>query len=137
MRRRAATAVQLGQFAGVDLLVDPATDVTGQVISGQALVEPSPLGRVLVERRNDDNDNRLRWAWKTVLWREAQDDEIEELARLLHEHRDQYAADREAAEALVSVGISPRLSDIDAAELAAWTSVSRVLLNLNETITRN
>ena len=44
---------------------------------------------------------------------------------------------RKAAEALVSVGISPRPKDVDAAELAAWTSVSRVLLNLNETITRN
>ena len=30
-----------------------------------------------------------------------------------------------------------RLGDIDPAELAAWTSVARVLLNLHETITRN
>jgi hypothetical protein len=57
--------------------------------------------------------------------------------RLLHEHRDQYAANPAAAEALVSVGISARPENVDVAELAAWTSVSRVLLNLNETITRN
>jgi hypothetical protein len=56
---------------------------------------------------------------------------------LLQNHRDHFAADSPAAEALVSIGISPRPTDIDAVELAAWTSVSRVLLNLNETITRN
>jgi hypothetical protein len=55
----------------------------------------------------------------------------------LEDHRTQYAADRAAAEALVSVGISPRPGQLDVVELAAWTSVSRVLLNLNETITRN
>ena len=37
----------------------------------------------------------------------------------------------------LTVGISPQPKGVDAAELAAWTSVSRVLLNLNETITRN
>ena len=59
------------------------------------------------------------------------------LATLLDKHRKQYAADAKAAEAILTVGISPRPKNVDAAELAAWTSVSRVLLNLNETITRN
>ena len=31
----------------------------------------------------------------------------------------------------------PAPADVDPAELAAWTSVARVLLNLHETITRN
>ena len=34
-------------------------------------------------------------------------------------------------------GQSPIPADIDPAELAAWTSVARVLLNLHETITRS
>ncbi len=33
--------------------------------------------------------------------------------------------------------IRPAPADIDPAELAAWTSVARVLLNLHETITRS
>ena len=59
------------------------------------------------------------------------------LAKLLASHRKEYTADTKAAEAILTVGISPRPKNIDASELAAWTSVSRVLLNLNETITRN
>jgi hypothetical protein len=55
----------------------------------------------------------------------------------LNKHRSQYAKDEKAAEAILSIGISPQPKDLDKQELAAWTSVSRVLLNLNETITRN
>ena len=59
------------------------------------------------------------------------------LSSLLASHRKEYTADTKAAEAILTVGISPRPKNVGAAELAAWTSVSRVLLNLNETITRN
>ena len=40
-------------------------------------------------------------------------------------------------EQLLRVGLTPPAETIDSAELAAWTSVTRALLNLNETITRN
>ncbi len=52
-------------------------------------------------------------------------------------HTDQYKADPAAARALLGIGGSPSPADIDPAELAAWTSVARVLLNLHETISRN
>ena len=48
-----------------------------------------------------------------------------------------FKADAKAAAALLSISRRPPAKDIDAAELAAWTSVARVLLNLHETITRN
>jgi hypothetical protein len=80
---------------------------------------------------------RIELAWQTLLGRPPTGDESAELERLLADHRTQFAADRKAAQSLVSVGISPLPGDLDVAELAAWTSVSRVLLNLNETITRN
>lgn len=93
--------------------------------------------RVLTEQPNAADTDRLQWAWQNVLGREGHDDEISELVDLLHKHRAEYVGDLAAAEAVTSVGISPRPTDIDVVELAAWTSVSRVLLNLNETITRN
>ena len=37
---------------------------------------------------------------------------------------------------LVAVGESPRDKRLDAAELAAWTTVASVILNLDETITK-
>jgi hypothetical protein len=92
-------------------------------------------GRILREATQDD-EQRIRWAWRQVLGRDPKSEEVSLLLGLLQNHRGQFAAGPMAAEALVSIGISPR-PDGDAAELAAWTSVSRVLLNLNETITRN
>ena len=59
------------------------------------------------------------------------------LKTLLDKHRQHFGEQRDAADALVSVGNTKRGEKQDAAELAAWTSVSRVLLNLNETISRN
>jgi len=34
------------------------------------------------------------------------------------------------------VGESPRPSDLDPGELAAWTAIGNILLNLDETITK-
>ena len=42
-----------------------------------------------------------------------------------------------AAEALLKVGLTPAPAVLEPTELAAWTSVARVLLNLHETITRS
>ena len=56
---------------------------------------------------------------------------------ILTVHLKQYREDVKAAAALLAVGDRPAPKDVDAAEMAAWVSVSRVLLNLHETITRN
>jgi hypothetical protein len=84
-----------------------------------------------------DDKERILWAWRQVLGREPEPGEEQVLEKLLKKHRDEYAGAEKDASALVAIGISPQAKDIDAKELAAWTSVSRVLLNLNETITRN
>ncbi len=93
-------------------------------------------GRILSEALQGD-EQRIRWAWRQVVGRDPKSEEVSLLFDLLQNHRGHFAADPMAAEALVSIGISPRPKEIDTVELAAWTSVSRVLLNLNETITRN
>jgi hypothetical protein len=44
--------------------------------------------------------------------------------------------DRKDAEKLIHVGLVPVPAGVDASEVAAWTEVCRVVLNLHETITR-
>ena len=56
---------------------------------------------------------------------------------LLDKHLAEYRQDAPAAGALLKVGLSPAPKDGDLAELAAWTNVARVILNLHETITRS
>ena len=63
--------------------------------------------------------------------------EIATLRALLEKHRGQYQQDRTSAESFLKTGATPPPSDLDAAELAAWTNVARALLNLHETMTRS
>jgi len=56
--------------------------------------------------------------------------------QVLAERRKSYLADPAAAQAFLKVGLTPPPTTVAPAELAAWTHVTRVLLNLHETITR-
>ncbi len=47
-----------------------------------------------------------------------------------------FRKDTPAATKLLSVGESARNEKLDVAELAAWTTVASILLNLDETITK-
>jgi len=82
-------------------------------------------------------DSRTDFAYRTVLSRSPDSDEREVLASLLEETRKGYELDSTAAPELLSIGGSPIPATIDPIELASWTAVARVLLNLNETVTRN
>jgi hypothetical protein len=59
------------------------------------------------------------------------------ISELYIKHMTDYECDKQAAKQVVSVGERPVPTDLDIVELAAWTSVARVILNLHETITRN
>jgi hypothetical protein len=50
---------------------------------------------------------------------------------------DRYQGDRQAALELVSVGASPRDQTLDIAELASYTMVANLILNLDRTITKD
>jgi hypothetical protein len=81
--------------------------------------------------------DRIDWAFHRALSRAAKPAEAKLLLDLYDKHREQFTADKEAAKQLLAVGDVKPPSDLDSAELAAWTSVARVILNLHETITRN
>ena len=51
-------------------------------------------------------------------------------------HLDRYQADRAAAVALVSQGAHPRDETLDVAQLASYTMVANLILNLDGTITK-
>jgi hypothetical protein len=63
-------------------------------------------------------------------------EEAKILTDLHAKHAREYATDKADAMKFLTVGARPLPKDADVAELAAWTSVARVILNLHETITR-
>jgi hypothetical protein len=81
--------------------------------------------------------DRLAWAYRRALSRDAKGEERELLLALYEKHLAEYKEEKEAAKKLVGTGEYPVPKDVDVAELAAWTSVARVLLNLHESITRS
>jgi hypothetical protein len=93
-------------------------------------------GRIL-QHGGDNASQRLQFAFAQVLQRPPRPEETTVLAGLLEKHQREFAADKSSAEKLLTVGDLKSPADLDPAELAAWTSVCRVLLNLHETITRN
>jgi Protein of unknown function (DUF1553)/Protein of unknown function (DUF1549)/Planctomycete cytochrome C len=79
---------------------------------------------------------RIDRLYQRALLRPAKDKERESLGALLGKLRAVYHDDPEAAKKLTRVGLAPVPAGIDESELAAWTNVCRVVLNLHETITR-
>ncbi len=92
--------------------------------------------RALVEGGESDG-SQIDWLFQVVLARPPQPEEGVIVADVLAGHRERYAADPEAAKAAISHGESAAPSELPAEELAAWTLVANMMLNLDETLTRN
>jgi hypothetical protein len=90
----------------------------------------------IIREGGESPEERIHWAWRQAVSRAPEEREVAVVRRVLEKHLDQFRADADAGKALVSVGMQPLPDDIDAAELAGWISVARVILNLHESITR-
>jgi hypothetical protein len=88
----------------------------------------------ILREGGDDDAARLRYAWRLALARPPTEKELEILAKTLATQLSTYSQDKPAAAALVKVGDLAKPADVDDGQLAAWTVVGNVLLNLNETI---
>jgi hypothetical protein len=93
-------------------------------------------GRILTEGGTDVT-SQLRFAYQQALLRDPTADEQQLLTELYRQHREQFQAEPSSAQQLQTVGDLKPTAGQDAVDLAAWTSVARVLLNLHETITRD
>jgi hypothetical protein len=82
-------------------------------------------------------EDRLNRAWQLALQRDPRPSEAETVRKLLEEHLTEYRTNPAAARALISAGETTTPEGFDAAELAAWTHIARVLINLHETVTRS
>jgi len=82
------------------------------------------------------DDARLAFAWKAVLCRAPNPDEVEIVSGILHAARARFQKDPAAAAKLLAVGHAPRDPKADPVELAAWTVATSTLLNLDEAISK-
>ena len=78
---------------------------------------------------------RIELAYQQTLQRSVTARESEVLTQLLAEQREHYRDHPEEAKALIAIGQAPTKGE-DVAEIAAWTAVTRTLLNLHEFLNR-
>lgn len=108
------------------LLNDPTYVEASRALAGRMLLEGGA-----------DTQARLAWGWREVLCRPPRPAELTALQALLAKQLAEYRADPAAAQALLKIGQTPAPAGADLPELAAWTNLARVILNLHETITRS
>ena len=92
--------------------------------------------RMLTEGGATDEE-RLKWGWQVVAARSPENEELAIVKSTLAQHRRRYASDAKAAKDLVSYGESKADESIPKTELAAYTLVANLLLNLDETACKN
>jgi hypothetical protein len=94
------------------------------------------LAQLMLTEGGPTPEERLAFAFRRATARLPDADELRILKTGLERHRQTFEADRARASQLVRHGESPVDSKLDAAELAAYTAIAGVILNLDETITR-
>ena len=80
---------------------------------------------------------RITFAYRTVLSRNPADEEIQVVMDLYERQMRKYAALPEEAKKAVTFGKSPLPAGLSERELAAWTLVANLILNLDEAVVRN
>ena len=91
--------------------------------------------RIMTEAA-DDPQKRIIYAFRLATARTPGADEIKVLLDVYQQQLAEYRKDKSAAEKLLGVGGFKARPDLDNSELAAWTAIASMILNLDETVTK-
>ena len=94
------------------------------------------LAMRICEPHGQTDQERLQAAFWAALQRHPSRAESDVLMNLLTHQREHYRQSTDDAEAVVAIGQYPAPSPETASEIAAWTSVTRAILNLHELLNR-
>ena len=92
--------------------------------------------RIIVEG-GPTPDERIAFAYRVVLSRQPKPEEVAIVKQALESYLIRFEKAPDAAKRVVAVGEAPRKSNIAETELAAYTLLANLILNLDETVNRN
>ncbi len=95
------------------------------------------LARRLVSEGGADAGARIRFGLRLCTGRPAADTQVQALTALFENELATYRADAPGALKLATQPLGPLPAGADPAEMAAWTVVANVLLNLDAVLTKN
>jgi len=110
----------------LDLMNDPQ-----YVEASRALAQ-----RMMLEGGKDAK-SRIVYGFRLATARKPGSDEAKVLLDVFNQELSEFQKDKAAAESLLKVGDFTSKSDLDKSELAAWTTIASMILNLDETITKS
>lgn len=119
-RTRTNTPLQALTLLNDVTFVEAARVLAGRVIQNAGATDEARLGQLL----------------RLTACREPSAAELTVLQRALDGHRTHFRSNPQAAEALVRSGAAPSPEHVDVPELAAWTLVASLVLNLDEVVTK-
>jgi Protein of unknown function (DUF1553) len=94
------------------------------------------LAERVIHKAGRDPAQRASLAFELATDRKPDKAEIAVLTNLAKQEMTTYSRDRKKAESLLKNGETPPDPKLDKTELAAWTTVTSAILNLDETITK-
>jgi hypothetical protein len=106
-------------------------------LNDKAFVDPAAAlaRRMMSEVKSGDTERAIR-GFRLCVARRPSAVEVDLLLELYRDNLAKYQKDPAGAAALATSGLPPPPKELNTAELAAWTVVANVLLNLDETITK-
>jgi hypothetical protein len=109
----------------LDLMNDVAYLEASRMLAERAMTNAGPQA-----------DDRIAFAFRAATARAPSPKEAQVLLDNLKYYRDRYQTDRESAAKLLTQGEHPRNEKLDQSELAAYTMVTSLILNLDEIVTK-
>ena len=94
------------------------------------------LARRIVGEGGASTLERARFALRLCLARPPREDQVQQLVTLYDQELAHYQKDLKSAEQLATDPLGPLPKEMDPAELAAWTVIGNVLLNLDGVLTK-
>lgn len=95
------------------------------------------LAQRIIKEGGAKDEARIEWGWRTVTSRRPEASETQIVVNLLRLHEARFSDDLESAQKLIDYGESAPDKTILPRELAAWTLVANLLLNLDEVVNKN
>jgi hypothetical protein len=94
------------------------------------------LARRIVREGGDATEERARYGLRLCTCRPPDPAQVEILTQLFQSEREHYQHDLPAAESMATNPLGPLETGSDAADLAAWTVVANVLLNMDSVLNK-
>jgi len=85
----------------------------------------------------DEPAQRAAFMYKRATAHDASESELNVMLDAYRDHLATYRKDPSAARQLITYGQTEPADKLDDAELAAWTMVANLVMNLDETINKN